>query len=391
MTTTTFDPVLPEDALHAALSTPTRTSRPTAVAASLAFGWRAMLKIKHVPMQLFDVTAFPIMFVLLYTYLFGGALAGSPREYLQELLPGILVMTVAWITMYTGQGLNTDISKGVFDRFRSLPIWRPAVLVGMLLADAVRYSMASLVMISLGVALGFRPDGGPIGVVLAVALLLVFAFSLSWVWTALGLCMPTPEAVMQTGMTVLFPLTFASNVFVDPATMPGWVQAFVNNNPITHLATATRGLMHGDAVGGRHRVGAGLERGARRRVRAPDDAPVLEGALSGRRLGVAHPRRPARVDPRARRGPRPVGSGHASQGGPVSDALAALLAPLSSEERAVLVLRDILGWDLADVAELLGLRLDAANCTLLRARTAVRASSWRPAYRGPAGGPVKFG
>jgi ABC-2 type transport system permease protein len=98
-------------------------------------------------------------------------------------------------------------------------------------------------------ALGFRPDGGPIGVVLAVALLLVFAFSLSWVWTAVGLRMPTPESVMQVSMTVLFPLTFASNVFVNPSTMPGWVQAFVNNNPITHLVTATRGLIHGGVHG----------------------------------------------------------------------------------------------------------------------------------------------
>jgi daunorubicin/doxorubicin transport system permease protein len=232
-------------ALRAALSVEARPSRPSALAASVSFAWRAMLKIKHVPMQLFDVTAFPIMFVLLYTYLFGGALAGSPREYLQQLLPGILVMTLAWITMYTGQGLNTDIAKGVFDRFRSLPIWRPAVLVGMLLADTVRYLVAAVVIISLGLALGFRPEGGPVGVVAAVVLLLVFAFSLSWVWTAVGLKMPTPEAVMQMSMTVLFPVTFASNVFVDPQTMPGWVQVFVNNNPITHLATASRGLMHG--------------------------------------------------------------------------------------------------------------------------------------------------
>ena len=213
--------------------------------ASPAFAWRAVLKIKHVPLQLFDVTAFPIMFVLLYTYLFGGALAGSTSEYLQRLLPGILVMTVSWITMYTGMALNTDIRKGVFDRFRSLPIWRPAVLVGMLMADAVRYTVAALVMIVVGVALGFRPDGGPLGVVAAVGLLLVFAFSLSWVWTAIGLRLKTPESVMQMSMTVLFPLTFASNVFVDPETMPGWVQAFVANNPITHVATAARELMHG--------------------------------------------------------------------------------------------------------------------------------------------------
>ncbi|CAN5683413.1 hypothetical protein BH18ACT2_BH18ACT2_05040 [soil metagenome] len=138
----------------------------------------------------------------------------------------------------------------MFDRFRSLPIWRPAVLVGMLLADALRYAVASAVMIVLGVALGFRPDGGPFGVLAAVALLLVFAFSLSWAWTALAFRLPTPESVMQISMTVLFPLTFASNVFVDPATMPGWVQAFVDVNPISHVATAARSLMHGAVDGG---------------------------------------------------------------------------------------------------------------------------------------------
>jgi ABC-2 type transport system permease protein len=249
-TVDTAPPMVAEPMLRAAVSSRTRPPRPTPLVASLTFAWRAMLKIRHVPMQLFDVTMFPIMFVLLYTYLFGGALAGSPREYLQQLLPGILVMTVAWITMYTGMALNTDISKGVFDRFRSLPIWRPAVLVGMLLADTVRYLMASTVIIALGVALGFRPDGGAVGVLLAVALLLVFAFSLSWIWTAVGLKMQTPEAVMQMSMTVLFPVTFASNVFVDPDTMPGWVQVFVNANPVTHLATAARGLMHGTAAAG---------------------------------------------------------------------------------------------------------------------------------------------
>jgi ABC-2 type transport system permease protein len=243
--TTTADALVAESTLRAALSSTARPPRPAGVVASTAFAWRAVLKIKHVPLQLFDVTAFPIMFVLLYTYLFGGALAGSTSEYLQRLLPAIVVMTVSWITMYTGMALNTDISKGVFDRFRSLPIWRPAVLVGMLMADAVRYTVAALVMIVVGVALGFRPDGGPFGVVAAVGLLLVFAFSLSWVWTALGLRLKTPESVMQMSMTVLFPLTFASNVFVDPETMPGWVQAFVDNNPITHVATASRELMHG--------------------------------------------------------------------------------------------------------------------------------------------------
>jgi ABC-2 type transport system permease protein len=249
MSTIELDPLLVEADLRSALGNRARPARPTPVAASLTFGWRAMRKIKHVPMQLFDVTAFPIMFVVLYTYLFGGALEGSTSEYLQQLLPGILVMTVSMITMYTGMALNTDIAKGSFDRFRSLPIWRPALLVGMLAADTVRYAMASAVVVLFGVALGFRPDGGPLGVLAAVALLLVFASSLSWVWTVIGMKMQTSESVMQVSMTVLFPLTFASNVFVDPETMPGWVQAFVDVNPVSHLTTAARGFMHGSPDG----------------------------------------------------------------------------------------------------------------------------------------------
>jgi daunorubicin/doxorubicin transport system permease protein len=242
---TTVDQAVEAATLRAALSTRTRPPRPGPLSASLTFGWRAIRKIRHVPMQLFDVTMFPIMFTLIFTFLFGGALAGSPREYLQDLLPGILVMTVTMITVYTGMALNTDIHKGVFDRFRSLPIWRPAVLAGMMLADAARYTMAAAVVIALGIVLGFRPGGGPLGVVAAVALLIVFSSSLSWIWSSIGMKMQTPETVMQMSMTVLFPLTFASNVFVDPDTMPGWLQAFVKVNPISHVTTACRELMHG--------------------------------------------------------------------------------------------------------------------------------------------------
>ncbi|GHC71707.1 ABC transporter permease [Streptomyces flavofungini] len=225
-----------------------RPQRPSALSASLTFGWRAILKIKHVPEQLFDVTAFPIMMVLMYTYLFGGALAGSPREYIQYLLPGILVMSVVMITMYTGVSVNTDIEKGVFDRFRSLPIWRPSTLVGYLLGDALRYAMASAVMLTVGVILGFRPDNA-LGVLGGVLLLLVFAFAFSWVWTMFGLLLRTEKSVMGVSMMVLFPLTFLSDIFVKPQTMPGWLQAFVNNNPVTHVASGVRGLMAGEWPG----------------------------------------------------------------------------------------------------------------------------------------------
>jgi len=239
-----------EDALRTALSARARPPRPSALSTCITFGWRALLRIKHVPEQLFDVTAFPVMSTLLFTYLFGGALAGSTEEYLQYLLPGILVQTVAWITMYTGVALNTDITKGVFDRFRSLPLWQPSALAGALLGDAVRYTLASTMVLGLGLVLGFRPAGGVTGVLASVLLLLLFAFCLSWIWTLLGLILRTPNSVMGVSMMVLFPLTFISNIFVDPTTMPGWLQAFVAVNPITLLVTAVRGLMAGTASAG---------------------------------------------------------------------------------------------------------------------------------------------
>lgn len=235
------------DSLRAALSSKVRPPRQNALATSLTFGWRALLKIKYVPEQLFDVTIFPIMFTLMFTYLFGGALAGSPTEYLQFLLPGIWVQTVVFITIYTGVALNTDISKGVFDRFRSLPIWGPSPLVGALLGDTVRYTLASIMVVVLGLILGFRPDGGALGVLFSLILLLVFSFSVSWIFTALGLVMRTPNAVMGVSMLFLFPLTFASNIFVNPQTMPSWLEAFVDVNPVSLLVTAVRGLMHGTA------------------------------------------------------------------------------------------------------------------------------------------------
>jgi ABC-2 type transport system permease protein len=219
--------------------------RPSALSASLTFGWRAVLKIKHVPEQLFDVTAFPIMMILMFTYLFGGALAGSPGEYIQYLLPGITVTSVVMITMYTGVAVNTDIEKGVFDRFRTLPIWRPAPMVGYILGDLLRYVLASTVIMVVGLILGFRPGGGFVGVVLGVAVLVAFSFAFSWVWTMFGLLMRSEKSVMGISMLVLFPLTFLSNVYVDPATMPSWLQPFVNVNPISKLVEAVRALMAG--------------------------------------------------------------------------------------------------------------------------------------------------
>lgn len=244
-TTTTAEEQPRTSRLREAIALDRRPARPSAVAMTLTFTWRALLKIKHIPEQLFDVTLTPVIFTLMFTYLFGGALAGSTTAYLQYLLPGILVQTVLIVTVYTGYTLNTDITKGVFDRFRSLPIWRPAPVVGALLGDTVRYTVASVITLALGLVLGFRPAGGVGGVVLGVLLLLVFAFSLSWIFTILGLVMRTPNAVMGVSMLVLMPLTFASNIFVDPSTMPPLLQRWVDINPVSHLTTAVRGLMGG--------------------------------------------------------------------------------------------------------------------------------------------------
>ncbi|WP_436788120.1 ABC transporter permease [Yinghuangia sp. YIM S10712] len=238
-------PVAVED-LAAVFVSKERPPRPGPLSASVTFGWRAMLKIKHVPEQLFDVTAFPIMMTLMFTYLFGGALAGSTSEYLQFVLPGIMVQSIVMITMYTGVSLNNDIERGVFDRIRTLPIWRPAALVGMILGDLLRYVLASAVIMTVGLILGFRPDGGVLGVLAGIALLVVFSFAFSWIWTMFGLLLRSEKSVMGVSMMVLFPLTFLSNVFVDPETMPGWLQAFVDVNPITHLVSAVRDLMGGD-------------------------------------------------------------------------------------------------------------------------------------------------
>jgi ABC-2 type transport system permease protein len=250
MTEVTADPAASSETLRLSLPAGPRPAPPGALSASAAFGWRALLKIKHVPEQLFDVIAIPVVFTLMFTYLFGGALAGSASRYLQFILPGTLVMAVLLVTMYAGVGLNADASKGVSDRFRSLPIWRPAPIAGALLGDVARYLLAASLVIVLGISMGFRPGGGVPGVLAGIGLLVLFALSLSWAWTTLGLLMRTPQAVMSVGTVVLFPLTLASNVFVRPQTMPGWLQAFVKVNPVSHLVTAERALMAGQAAAG---------------------------------------------------------------------------------------------------------------------------------------------
>ena len=227
------------------LSAQARPKPASLISAVGTLAWRAMLKIKHVPFQLFDVTVTPIMFTLLFTSMFSGALEGvTGGDYLRYLLPGILVQTVIFITVYTGVGLNSDIQKGLYDRFRSLPIWQPAPIFGALAGDLFRYSVASLVVLVVGLLIGFRGD--PVGILLAFLCVLLFAFSVSWIWIIIGMKVKTPESVMTTSFIFLMPLTFASNIFVPTESLKWeWLKAVVANNPVTHLAGAARSFMIG--------------------------------------------------------------------------------------------------------------------------------------------------
>jgi len=220
------------------------------ISASTTYAWRVLLKIKHVPEELGDAIGVPILFTVLFTYLFGGGLQGSTHDYLQQLLPGTLVMAVVFLTIYSGVNINRDITTGAYDRFRSLPVWRPAPLIGALLGDIGRYLLATSLVLALGFLMGFSAEGGVAGVLAGVALAILFGLALSWAWIALGLVLRTPNAVMSLGFVVLMPVAFVSNVFVDPATLSPWLKTIAQANPLSHVVTAERALIHGTAAGG---------------------------------------------------------------------------------------------------------------------------------------------
>ncbi len=218
---------------------------------SLTLAWRAVLKIWHNPEQLLDVSLTPIVFVTMFVFLFGGAITGGDRhQYLQFVLPGIMVQTITFASMGTGINLNTDIAKGVFDRFRSLPIARSAPLVGLILGDLVRYLISLAVVVVYGVILGFRFQTNPLSVLAGWALIMLFSLALCWVWALGGLLVGSPQSLQGLGFVIGFPLTFGSNVFVQTSTLPGWLQAWVKVNPVTQLTDAARGLMLGGPVAG---------------------------------------------------------------------------------------------------------------------------------------------
>jgi ABC-2 type transport system permease protein/oleandomycin transport system permease protein len=228
---------------------PARRLSPVAgLSHTLTLAWRSLVQIKHNPLELADLSIQPVMFVLLFTYVFGGAISGSPGEYLTFALPGIIVQNAFFATMTTGFGLNYDLTKGVFDRLRSLPIARWAPLAGRILADTVKQAWSVSLLIAVGAILGFRLQNGLLGLFGALALLLTFSLAAAWVSVLVGVLASEPEKVQVFGFMVIFPLTFTSNAFVPTDTMPGWLQTWVEVNPVTVLADALRGLLVGGPV-----------------------------------------------------------------------------------------------------------------------------------------------
>jgi oleandomycin transport system permease protein len=210
--------------------------------------WRTIVQIRHNPWELGDYSFQPILFLVLFTYIFGGAIAGSTGEYLRITLPGIIVMNMFFVTMYVGTGLNTDLTKGVFDRLRALPIARWAPLAGRITADLVKHAWSVFLLLAVGYLMGFRVETSVLNLLAMVGLVLVFALAFSWVSVLVGVIARDPEQVQIFGFTVMFPITFVSNVFVPTETMPGWLRPIVEANPVTILADAARGLLVGGPV-----------------------------------------------------------------------------------------------------------------------------------------------
>lgn len=216
---------------------------------SFVMAYRGFRKMLRTPEQFFDVTLQPILFTLMFTYIFGGAISGNVSSYLPIIIPGILIQTVITTSLVTGTQLRDDMDKGVFNRFRTLPIARIAPLAGALLADTIRYGIATVLTFVMGYIMGFRPDGGLLSVVAAGLLTILCSWCVSWIFAFFGVIARNAQSVQGISLLVLFPLTFLSNAFVPVDTMPGWLQTFVNINPISHLVSAVRELVNHAQIG----------------------------------------------------------------------------------------------------------------------------------------------
>jgi len=246
--TTTRDPI--GDPMDVVARAHARPSLQDTVSQTVTMAWRATKKMRRNPEQFFDVTLQPLLFTAMFTYIFGGAVSGSVANYMPIIIPGILAQTALTTCMAMGTQLREDMDKGVFDRFKSLPISRIAPLAGPALADVIRYAIAATLTILVGLAMGYRPGGGVGGTVAGWALTIVAAWSLAWIFTWLGTVARSAQAVQGISMLIMFPLSFMSNAFVQEDTMPGWLQTFVKVNPVSHVVTAVRDLLnHGQVTG----------------------------------------------------------------------------------------------------------------------------------------------
>ena len=223
---------------------PVRPALRDTVSQSLAMAWRSTKKMRRNPEQFFDVTVQPLLFTAMFAYIFGGAISGSVQDYLPIIIPGILAQTALTACMATGIQLREDMDKGVFDRFKSLPIARIAPLAGPAIADLLRYGTAATLTILTGIVMGYRPGGGLAGIFGGWLLTIIAGWSLAWIFTWLGTIARSAQAVQGISMMIMFPLTFLSNAFVPADTLPTWLQAFVNVNPVSHVVTAVRDLLN---------------------------------------------------------------------------------------------------------------------------------------------------
>ena len=249
MTTMTADPapagrapLRTVDPAAAVARTRPRTTVAETVSQTLIMAWRALKKMRRNLEQFFDVTIQPLLFTAMFAYLFGGAISGSPHSYLPLLIPGIVAQTVLTTCMSTGVQLREDMDKGVFDRFKALPMARIAPLAGPMVADLVRYLIAAGLTFVTGVVIGYRPGGGVLGVLGAIALAMFTGWALAWIFTFIGTMVKSARSVQGISFLFLFPLTFLSNAFVKVTSMPGWLQAFVKVNPVSYLVSAARAL-----------------------------------------------------------------------------------------------------------------------------------------------------
>jgi ABC-2 type transport system permease protein len=236
------------DAAAAVARTRARNSLAETISQTLIMAWRALKKMRRNLEQFFDVTVQPLLFTAMFAYLFGGAISGSPHKYLPLLIPGIVAQTVLTTCMSTGVNMREDMEKGVFDRFKAMPMSRIAPLAGPMVADLVRYLIAASLTFVMGVIIGYRPGGGVLGVLGAIALAIFTGWALAWIFTWFGTIAKSARAVQGMSMLILFPLTFLSNAFVPVTTLPGWLQAFVKVNPVSHLVSATRDLANNAAI-----------------------------------------------------------------------------------------------------------------------------------------------